>query len=336
MAERALTKMQFGIETTRGTAVAANTMLMGEHQPISPDITNEIVEEDIGVRAKGARVRKGDVKGVTDVLRLPNLYFQALPALLSCGLKGSITPTEQTPSQSDYLWSFVPNMTSANAPQAMTLELGDDSNVVEREFLMFEGYRLQVDIPQQRGAAPVLFEGQYFARQNTDASFTGGLSLPAAENVNAKLVRYYRDTAWSGVGGTEKTGVLRRADVQLMTGVHPKWMGGANRYFDTYGEGELHFIAAFTFEGGTEAEAVRDLMDSGALSVVRLQVEGSQIGTGVNHKLTLDLGGFWRDVIPLAENDRGNNIHTAVLEGRYDTTGAKILQASVITNVSAI
>ena len=86
MAERALSKMQFGKETVNGTAVAADTVLVGEHQPITPDITNEIIQEDIGVRAEGFRARNGDVKLVTDAIRIPHAYYQALPALLSCGV----------------------------------------------------------------------------------------------------------------------------------------------------------------------------------------------------------------------------------------------------------
>ncbi len=201
--ERALTKMQWGLESVNGTAVAADTRLLGEHQPISPDRTNEVVEEDAGVRAKGVRTRKGEVVGVTDNLRLPDAYFQALPMMFSCGIKGGITPVEQTTTEGDYLWAFSPSYTATNAPDSITLELGDNEVVVEREYLMFEGYRIQIGVPQAQGSAPVLVEGQYFARQNTDAAFTGALSLPSTENINGKLTRFYRDTSWAGVGGTD-------------------------------------------------------------------------------------------------------------------------------------
>jgi len=329
--------MQFGKETVNGTAVAADTVLVGEHQPITPDITNEIIQEDIGVRAEGFRARNGDVKLVTDAIRIPHAYYQALPALLSCGVKGSIGPSEQTSGEGDYEWDFDPSMTASNSIDSLTLELGDDDAVLEREYLMFEGYRIQWEVPQQRASSPVLFEGQYFARQNTDTTgFTAALSLPSTENLVGKLFRYYRDTSWAGLGGTEKTGALRGADIQLFTGVHPKFMGGANKYFDSHGENELRFTAAITFEGGTEADAVRTLMEAATKSFVRLEASGAQIGSGVNHKFTLDLAGFWVDVVQMDGEDRGNNLWTAMLYGMYDTTGGKVYRTAVITDVSAI
>jgi hypothetical protein len=55
----------------------------------------------------------------------------------------------------------------------------------------------------------------------------------------------------------------------------------------------------------------------------------------VVHSLTLDLGGTWERVVPLSSEDRGNNLHLAVLHGKYDSTGAKLLQCAVSTSVNA-
>lgn len=336
MAERALTKMQYGLESVHGTAVAADTMLVGEHQPITVDRQPQVIEEDIGVRAKGYRTRPGDVLLVTDTLRFPNAYFQLLPVLFSCGLKGGVTPAEQSSGQNDYLWDFTPSMTGGNTPNSMTLELGDDVDAVEREYLMFDGLRMQFDVPQAAESAPVVIEGTYFARQNTKTAFTGALSLPVATPISGKLFRMYRDSAWASVGNTEKTGLLRGLDLQIMTGLHHKLMAGANRYFDYHGEGEIGFVATYTFEGNAEADLIYDAMISNQLDVLRLAVEGPQIGSGDNHRLQIDLGGMWRDVVKLSSEDRGNNLCQAILEGYYDPAGAKMLGVEVTTNISAV
>jgi len=68
---------------------------------------------------------------------------------------------------------------------------------------------------------------------------------------------------------------------------------------------------------------------------VRLAVIGSQIGSGVNHSLKIDIGGEWDSVSPLSSEDRGDNLHSAVLMGRYDGTGAKMLQVVTVTDVDA-
>jgi hypothetical protein len=66
-----------------------------------------------------------------------------------------------------------------------------------------------------------------------------------------------------------------------------------------------------------------------------LKIDGGQIGTGVNHSLTIDIGGRWESVSPLGGEDRNNNLHTATLRGHYDATGAKMLQVAVVTNSNA-
>jgi hypothetical protein len=335
MREKSLTKTYYGLEALNGTAVAADTQFLLNAQPIGPDYKNEIIEEDTGTRSKGVRVRAGDVKFIADVLRFEDAYFQALPVLFSCGLKGNITPVEQNPAEGDYLWTFDPSLTSTNNIDSITLETGDDVDAFEREYTMFEGYRIQFDIPQSAENAKVLIEGQYFSRQNTKAAFTPAIAIPSTENIVAKLIRIYVDTAWANLGNTEKA-ILRKGDIQIMTGVHAKMLGSQNKYFDTHGEGDIHMIAAFTFEGNAAADDLSDLAASAADSFLRLEVEGSQIGAGDNHKLTIDASGFWKDPVKMAEVSAGNNLHTMVFETKEDLVASKLLELAVTTDVSAI
>lgn len=337
MGEAALSKVQYGVEAVNGTAVAADNMfLLGGPAPaIAPDYKNELIEEATGVRARGVRVRNGDVKYISDTLRFQHAYFQALPVLFSCGLMGNVTPAEQNVGEGDYLWDFDPSMTASNDIDSLTIENGDNVDAFEREYVMFEGYRIQFDIPQGAENAPVLIEGQYFARQNTKTSFTGAIAIPTVNNINAKLIQMYVDTAWANLGNTVKT-ILRKGDIQIMTGVHAKMLGSANKYFDTHGEGVIGLVASFTFEGTSVADDLSDLAAAGTKSFLRLAVEGPQIAAGDNHSLIIDAAGFWRDPVKMAEVSAGNNLHTMVFESMYDTTASKILRVQTTTNVSAI
>jgi hypothetical protein len=264
-------------------------------------------------------------------------YFQQLPVVFGCGLKGGITPTEQTPAQLDYLWPFTPSLVSGadNAQDSLTIELGDDTQAFEAEYAMFERIRISGTVAQGQDSSPVSIETDYFGRQLTPTSFTGSIALPTAEPINAKLARFYLDTAWSGVGGTEKTNILRAFDIEILTGLHPKFSGSGNKYFGEHGAGLISVTANFTLEGNSDADAIFDAHQANALAVVRLQIEGGQIGTGDNHSLSIDIGGNWESVSPLASEDRGDNLHSAVLMGRYDSTGAKMLAVNVVTNVAS-
>jgi hypothetical protein len=334
MGSRYFSKVQYGKESTRGTAVAATKILLGRVPAVNSDRAPVFPREDVGINAPAVRSIIHQYLYM-NTLSTEHGYFQQLPMLFGCGVKGGVTATETTGSQQDYAWAFTPSLTAANSPDSLTIELGDDTQAFESEFCMFERIRISGQVSQGMEASPVTVEGDFFGRQLTPTTFTGAISLPSAEPINAKFSRFYLDTAWSGVGGTEKTNILRGFDVEILTGVHPKFAGSGNRYFNTYGEGLFEITANFTFEGDSNADAIFDAHQANTFQVVRLAINGSQIGTGVNHSLTIDIGGRWESVSPLSSEDRNDNLHSAVLRGHYDATGAKLFQANVVTNVNA-
>lgn len=336
MGSRHFSKVQFGKETSRGTSVAADTIWLAQVPAVGSDRKPVFPSENVGINAPSVRSVIHQYL-YQNTLSIEHGYFQALPAIFGCGLKGGVSPTETTASQQDYLWTQTPALTSgsSNAQDAMTIELGDDVQAFETEFAMFERIRISGNVAQGQDASPVNIEADFFGRQLTPTSFTGAISLPTAEPMNAKLSRFYLDTAWSGVGGTEKTNILRGFDIEIITGLHPKFSGSANRYFDAFGEGPISVTANFTFEGNSDADAIFDAQQAKTFQVVRLAVLGSQIGTGVTHSLKIDIGGEWESVSPLSSEDRGDNLHSGVLIGRYDSTGAKMLQVATVTNVAS-
>jgi hypothetical protein len=337
MGERAFSKLQYGkeVKTTHGTAVAATKMLMAETQPLRPDRKPVYVPANLGVRSDSVKSHIYQVMA-KDTLNLKYGYFQALPLLFSCGLKGDVTAAETTPAQADYAWDFSPSETGDNTPDSLTLEVGDDVQAYEMEYLMFERIRISGTVAQDAGEAPVAIAADYFARQISTATFTGALSIPAVEMINAKKALLYLDTTWAGVGGTALPNILRAFDLEILTGVHPVFSGDANLYYATHGQSVIGVTLALTLEGNATADAIWDAMNSQALQVVRLSISGAQIGTGVSHKLQVDVSGTWEEVVPMGENDRGNNLHTAVLHGKYDTTGGKKLAVSVVTNQNVL
>lgn len=334
MGSRFFSKVQFGKEATRGTAVAADTILLGKCPAVNSDRMPEFPQEDAGIRADAVRAVIHQYL-YNNTLTTEHGYFQELPVLFGCGLKGGVSAAEQTGSQSDYLWTFTPSLTAANEPDALTIELGDDTQAFEAEHCMFERLRIGGQVSQGMEASPVTVEADFFGRQLTPTTFTTSISLPNAEPINAKLARFYLDTAWASVGSTEKTNILRAFDLEILTGVHPKFSGSGYKYFNTYGEGLIMATLNVTLEGNSDADAIFDAHQANTFQVVRLKISGGQIGSGQNHSLTLDIGGVWGPVSPLGSEDRGDNLHTATLRGYYDATGAKLLQVAVVTNVSA-
>ena len=336
MGNRFFSKVQYGKETTRGTAVAATKLMLGKVPAVGSDRKPVFPSEDVGINTPAVRSVIHQYL-YQNTLSTEHGYFQQMPVLFGCGLKGGVTPTEITPSQLDYLWTQTPSLVSGvdNAQNAMTIELGDDTQAFEAEYAMIERIRISGNVAQGQDASPVSVEADFFARQLTPTTFTGAIALPAAEPMNAKLAQFYLDTTWAGVGGTEKTNILRAFDIEILTGLHPKFSGSGNKYFNEHGQGMISVTANFTLEGTTAADAIFDAQQAKTFQVIRLKITGSQLGTGTNHSLSIDIGGEWESVSPLSSEDRGDNLHSAVLVGRYDSTGAKMIQVATVTNLAS-
>ena len=335
MGTAALRKMQYGLEVTHGTAVAATKMLPVAVPQIKPDRKPTFPRENAGVLADAVRAYVSGLL-VRDSIKMSSLYYQVLPMLFSCGVKGGVTAAEQTVDQDDYLWDFGPAVDgTSNAQDSLTIERGDDTFMVETEYAMFERIKLSGTVTQDGKDSTMTAEVDYFGRQNTVASFTAALTPQAGlVPVNAQLAKLYLDTAWAGVGGTELASTLRGFDIEIITGLHPKFHGSGTQYFDTHGEGAIAVMGAFTFEGNAGMAAIYAAAQAASLQVARLAVTGPQIGSGDPYTLQIDLGGAWEQVIPLASEDNGNDLWTAVLRGY--ATGGNLLDIQVITNNNAI
>lgn len=324
-------QVQYGKETTKGTPVAATQMWIGQMQPIKTDRKPAFPKEHFGVRADSFRSVTHQYL-YENTLSTEHGAFQHLPFLFS-SLKGGVTPAEQTGGQGDYLWAFGPSMTASNSPDAFTLRFGDDVQAWISEYCMVRKIRISGQIAQGADASPVRLEAEVFGRQIATTSFTGGLSPRTLEPLNAKLARFYLDTSWAGVGGTEIDNVLRSFDIEIIPGVHPKFAGSTSKTFNAHSEGVLAVMGSFTIEGGSDANSFFSAQQSGTFKVGRLNIGGSAIGTGDNYNLSIDWGGVFEDVTPISGSDQGDNLSTFVLKGYADPSSSfDLLDVNLTTN----
>jgi len=338
--QKALTAILYGAEDPHGTLAAATGYVLGEHQPITADHQTAKIRDDMKVRADATRTMVY-AKLVTDTLRIPHGYFQILPMLGSICLEGAVVPSEQTVGQLDYLWTFDPSMTAENEPDSIALWLEDNVDVSLRHYVMGKRLRFSFQVPQGQGDANLQAELEYFAQKNDTGVAQAGISKPTVETINAKLMRIYLDATWAALGTTEKAGILRAGTVEILTGLHPIMNGSAYTYFTDHEEGMIGVTAALTFERNATSQAIIAAAKSSAggpktPAALRLEVEGSQIGTGENHSLKLDIWGYWDQYVGNAQEADGTLLDTVTFAGIYDPTSAKMFQMLVSTNVSTI
>lgn len=331
------TVAQYGKETTKGTAVPATRIRVGVAQRIITDTKPQFIPEQFNIRMASRRVAIYE-RHYMNVLSTPNAGFQQMILPLATGLKGGITGSEVTPAQGDYLWAFTPNLTPAaglNTPDSFTLQLGDGEQAWRVPYCMTDRISIKGSVAQDGGSAPVAMEQSFFGRFIEENAFTASLALEGSTPINAKLAQMYVDSSWAGVGGTELSDGLVDFGLEILTGVHPVFRGSSQNYFNAHREGVIDYTFTATVDHALRDELMSS-QQAGDLQVVRFVVTGPVIGSGTPHKLTVDMGGRWEDVVARDSSDRGDNLSTVALRATYDDTGAKGLQLTLTTSQSTI
>ena len=310
MGERAFNQIQYGLESSaaHGTQVAATRRSLGTIA-IPTDRKPTFPEDTLALRARSARAVVYQILADSVPWTLEHGLFQELPAIFSCGLKGAVTSTEQTVGKADYLWDFTPALDTTNAPDSLSLEIGDDVEQYLLEYCMAK----RITISGKLGAdEPVKVEAELFARQVTPGAFTASQVAHTPEAMIANLTKIYVDPTWAALGSTQKTNILREFSIEILTGLHPRWHGETKTFSD-HGEGSIDVMGTFTFEGNSEADTLFDAFQAGTPKAIRLMTEGGVIGTSlIKHSLTLDLYGIFEEIIPMGSEQDGDNLHTAV------------------------
>jgi hypothetical protein len=333
-----LGKVQIGKESAlaQGTPVAATKLLPISQKQIPVDRKVTPIPYDVGVNA--------DVTGkliqgilVQDTLSWDHGFFELFPYLLSCLLKGGVSPTEGTTGKGDWQWANEPSLTGSNAQDSLTIERGDNVQAVQHAFSIFKSLKISGQVNQDGGESSVKVEADYFALQNTNTTFTAALSPLATTYLSAKLATLAIDPTYAAAGTTVMANFMRSFDLTIAGGAYPMFNSSSQETFDEIGQGPLSFLLNLTAKRGAATEALRAAI--GTFKCARLALNGPVIGgTGKNALVQFDLCGYIEDVIPMAQNDRGKggNLDTLVLHGQYDPVSSKLIVPKVITGVATL
>lgn len=324
MGERALTEVQYAIEATAGATIAATRKLLKVVEAMKADRVPSFPEEDFAARAKSLRSWIGQHL-VSDTLTFEEAYFEMLPFIFSCGIRGGVTATTvatgTVTAQKIYGWNFTPSMVASNTPDSFSLEKADDVVNYHCGYGMFERINIKGTINQGAEVSPVIVTGDFFAKEWT-SSAAADIAPPTVYAVNAKLATLDIDGTWANLGTTPMTNTLRAFEYDIITGLHPKMVGTANKYFGLHGEGIIDVIATFTFEGNALASTEYGNFLTQANRATRLTLinPATAVSHGANSQMVIDVFGRWKEVIPFADEDRGNNLFTLVLQSLLDPT----------------
>ena len=342
MGERALSIVQYGLEATAGVPVAATRMALKVVEAMGVDRVPSFPEEDFGARAKALRSWIGQHM-VSDTLTFEEAYFEMLPLVFSCGIDGlaTVAATATVGGNNMYQWFYNPLMKALNNPLTFTLEKADDVVNYECDYGMFERINIKGTINQGGEVSGVTVTSDFFAREWTSAGATALVPIEVFP-INAKLATLDIDALWANLGTTPMTATLRSFDIDIMTGLHPKMLGDATKVFAKHGEGIIDVVSAFTFEGNALASTEYGNFLTQADRAYRLIISdpATLASHGANSRLMVDVFGRWKEVIPFADEDRGNNlftlIHQSILDPLLYATVPDMLEVTVNTTIGAV
>ena len=335
MGERALSLVQYGLENpaAHGGAVPATRMALKVVEPIKPDRVPSFPEEDFGARARSLRSWIGQ-NLVSDTLTFEEAYYEMLPFVFSCGLTGAVVAVANGVA---FDWVFTPLMRAINAPDSFTLEKADDVVNYEFSYGMFERINIKGTVNQGGEASPVTVTGDFFAQEWDTAAPTALVPITTWP-INAKLAALTIDALWVNLGTTPMTNTLRAFDIDILTGLHPKMLGSAVKTFDIHAEGIIHVTSAFTFEGNALASTEYGHFLTQTNRAYELTITNP--ASPVASVLEIGVFGKWREVIPFAEEDRGNNLFTLVHESTLDPLDFAVtpdmLSVKVTTSIGVV
>jgi hypothetical protein len=338
----ALSKVQYGFETTPGTAVAATKIWRGMAGHIdSQPVIREIMEQ-VGVIAGTDR---SVVTANLAVLVLPetDATYEQLPVLFASGFGGAKTGVADGSGSSGYkyLTTFPTTTAPTMTGKFLTVETGDDVQAEELEY----GHVVEINL-KGTGGESVLVTATLHGRKGTETTFTGSLTLTAVEEILASKGKLYLDAIGGTIGTTQVSEQLLAFDITFKATWTKKYTldGSIDFTFPHFTGYEI--TGSLTFEHdstdivGTVSEKTNWLAQTARL--MRLQWTGAALatpGTGTTFSglkgLRIDLPIKWTKFEPVAEQD-GNSIIVANFKSRYNLTAQNNGSLLIVNEVAAL
>lgn len=326
-----LRRIQLGLETAAGTAVAATAIWRGVGT-IEDQLEMVFPEEDVGYLSG---VDRAYIPKVLAALSMEDIEatFEQLPYILSAGVQNTVSGSTDT-GGSGKIYSYVMATTAAQTLKTYTLEGGDDQQEEEFAYGFVESFKLS-----GKGGEALMMSAEWKGRQVAPSTFTAAPSLPAVEEILFSKGNLFIDTAGGTIGATTKSNTLMGMEIEVSTGIVPVFAGDGNLYFSFTKMASPEVTLNITFEHDATSVAEKAAWRAGTTRQIRLKWLGTALttaGSGYTYKtLIVDMAGKWEKFEKLAEQD-GNDIVTGTFRARYNSTAALFYKMIVVNELASL
>ena len=342
-AVKVLTKVQVGVETTRGTGVAASRRLIADGRYRRQQEVFDFTDQNSGVFARTPRA--GVITRAASEIELttPLDYQQILLPLLS-GMVGAVTPTG---AGADKTWTFTPSTSAPVAVDTYTVEFVEASPDDSAEMEFTYGFSPEIEVSADTEGISQL-RWKMIGRATADSTLTGALSVPTLIISAPPLWAPYMDDTWAGLGTTK---VSPSAAVAKGGAYGFRWTYKGAEQEAFYLDGRTTLDFSQTEKKQPEAELELDIVhdpvatgfiqaeeakkDSQAIRFVEMRLIGAALG-GSNYSVKLQ-GAYYHATDSMEErgSDRDGNLVVRVhLVSAYDPTSTFQSRVIVVNNLT--
>jgi hypothetical protein len=322
------TYLNIGKETTRGTPVAPTRQIYATGTGVldyDPHL-NLHEQENRGVRTRIVRATS-QAEDVNFKAVIPGIGYDDMVWPLS-QLKGGLTGVGGT---ADKTWSATPSMTAANAPEAYSIDLGDDTQNWRIQYGMLSSWKLSAALGDVTNLEVSGFGQRAIKGAKAAPATNAAVKIPG----DLWTVKYAATLA--GLPGASiSTNFLLDWDLSVDTGLVWRHYLDGNLYGGQHVETDIAGTLNMTFE--STALAVSEAYDKWAaqtVSFVRLKATGPVLG-GTFYSLQIDLPIIYTKVMPIASADKGINIYKATASLAYDPTSTTSIVPVLVCSLAAL
>lgn len=284
--EKILVKTQAGLETVRGTGVAATRRVYG--QTNLKRTANVVRREEDGTFSPiigEAAVYSGQITASGTHSSVAT--FEDLAWWLQLGLKGGVVGV-QAGVDPAYDYSFTP---SQNADDLKSAVFEQSSNSTEDQWAMAYGMVKDFNIDIKAGAS-WMFNANLMGKDMLSQAPTAAIADRATESIKSKFTTVYIDAAGTGNPTTALTGTLYEASIHVDNGLQGKWFIGGADTLQGMGRGPRNITAKFVLELTPAAFTEWSNYQALAGRAVRFSATGAALGA-TTKKADIFLNGIW-------------------------------------------
>ena len=325
--------VQMGIESAKGTAVAATRKIVGD---------GVFFEEQDIYRAPYPRGIRATVGGAGTIIQKrgrlemnADLSAEQMLWPLLTGIRGGVTPSATASLQT---WTFTPQLTtSVITLDSATVEYAQSDGTTnhyygESAYCITTGFK----VSSAFGSVPKLGWSMAGRARQTDTITAALTPYSTLEELTHPLLKVYLDTSWAGLGGTQLSTIVRSLNFDCVTGVTPDYTadGRADKDMTKHSVGSLGAKLGLILEMDATGAAMFSDFRSNNVVFVRAIWTGRTISAGVS---TVQIDGAYRFTAdPKRSRDGEQNLVSGDLEAVYDSTSSKILEFVVKNALSAV